>query len=136
MKKNMRKSLIYTALVLLLCTSLSVPSFASDICNEEHLWILGAGHCNANGVNIRTGPGKKYSSLGLAYKDDKFNHYQTKRDSEGNYEWIHVHGRLNGWIYMDYYTDVEAARSLPDVPATAYTEAGGSAENLLYYEVA
>lgn len=105
----MKRRLIGLVMAILACLTMSVPSLALGTCHEVHLWILGAGYCNGDGVNIRTGPGKNYPSVGMAYYGDGFNHYQTERDSWDTYEWIHVHGVHIGWIHMDYYTDVEAA---------------------------
>ena len=61
---------------------------------------------------------------------DTFNHYQTERDTADTYEWIHI-----GWIHTDYYTDVEAARSMEEASAAAwarYKELGEAAKKLLF----
>ena len=135
----MKKRLIGFLMAVSVCFSLSVPALAFGKCNDVHLWILGAGYCNGDGVNIRTGPGKKFSSVGMSYYGDTFNHYQTERDTADTYEWIHVHGDHIGWIHTDYYTDVEAARSLEEASAAAwarYKELGEAAKKTVIYEVA
>jgi len=135
----MKKRIIGIAMAVMVFFTMSVPAFALGTCNEVHLWILGAGYCNADGVNIRTGPGKNYSSVGMAFYGDGFNHYQTERDSDATYEWIHVHGKHIGWIHMDYYTDTEAARSPAEASQIAqerYMELGEAAKKQVVYEIA
>ena len=46
-----------------------------------------------------------------------FNHYQCERESR---DWIHVHGDHIGWIYYEYYTDVEPARIGEEVDTNSY----------------
>ena len=126
-------------MAIAICCSLSVPAFALGTCNDTHVYILGAGYCNGDGVNIRTGPGKSYSSVGMAYYGDGFNHYWTERDMENPTDWIHVHGNHIGWIHGDYYTDVEAARSVDEAVAAAqaqYLKLGEAAKTPIVYEIA
>ena len=115
------KKIVSLMLALALCFSLSITAFAAvdeyGVCNEEHVFLLGAGECNADGVNIRTGPGTNYASIGMAYKGEVFNHYQCERESR---DWIHVHGDHIGWIYYEYYTDVEPARIGEEVDTNSY----------------
>ena len=135
----MKKRIIGIMLAITTCLTLSVSAYALGTCNDVHLFILGAGYCNGDGVNIRTGPGKSFSSVGMAFYGDGFNHYQTERDEDGNWEWIHVHGVHIGWIHMDYYTDVEAGRPPAAAAAIAharYMELGEAAKKPVNYEIA
>lgn len=135
----MKRKLIAILMAGMVCFNLSAPALALGTCNDVHLWMLGAGYCNGDGVNIRTGPGKRYPSVGMSYYGDGFNHYQTERDSDATYEWIHVHGGHIGWIHMDYYTEVEAARSAAEASEIAqqrYFELGEAAKVPVVYEVA
>lgn len=82
----MKKRLIGLLVAVMVCVTVSIPAAALGTCNDVHLWILGAGYCNGDGVNIRTGPGKKFVSVGMAFYGDGFNHYQTERDTVDTYE--------------------------------------------------
>lgn len=135
----MKKRIIGIAMAIMVCFTMSVPAFALGTCNEVHMWILGGGYCNGDGVNIRTGPGKNYPSVGMAYYGDGFNHYQVERDSWDTMDWIHVHGVHIGWIYSNYFTTTEAARSLEEASEIAwerYMELGEAAKNPVVYEIA
>lgn len=96
------KKFVSICLVAILCLGLSVPAAALGTCHETHLHLLSTGYCNGDGVNVRTGPGTNYKSLGLAYKKDVYHDYQTTRKDAGN--WCHVHGKHIGWMHQRYYT--------------------------------
>lgn len=91
-----------------LCFNLSAPAFAAGSCQETHLHLLSTGYCSGNNVNVRTGPGTSYKSVGKANKGDAYGDYQTNRKDPGH--WCHVHGKHIGWMYADYYTPVDPAR--------------------------
>lgn len=59
----MKKRIIGLLMAVMVCVTLSIPAAALGTCNDVHLWILGAGYCNGDGVNIRTGPGKNLHPL-------------------------------------------------------------------------
>ena len=111
------KKLLTMALGLALCLTLSVPAFAAGTCTEEHFQFYGMGHCNANGVNVRTGPGTNYHSNGYAYKGDRYGFYETMSELNGtknqDFLWDHVHGNHIGWMYRTYFTLDEVARVSP-----------------------
>lgn len=113
------KKVLCLALTIILCLGLSIPAAAAGTCTDEHLISLAYGYCNANSVNVRTGPGTNYRSVGLANKGDTFNWYQTVAECHGTQNvdmlWCHVHGKHIGWMYGDYYTATEGARSIPIV---------------------
>lgn len=115
------KNKLLAVVIALIIASMSVPAFAAGTCNETHLWLLGTGYCNANGVNVRTGPGTSYTSLGMLFHGDQLMDYQTQRDSDATSNWMHVHGKHIGWMHVNYYTLVEPART----PGGEETESNG-----------
>lgn len=110
------KKLIAVLLAAVLCFSLNVPAFAaSTTCkyaNKE--FLLSTGYCNASNVNVRSGPGTNYSSLGKAQKKDTYDEYQLLSGPSST-SWSHVHGKYIGWMYSEYYTAEYAARSFKEV---------------------
>lgn len=109
-------------------TSMAVPAFAAGTCTSDHYIMLSIGHCNANGVNIRTGAGTGYRSVGTANKGDVFNNYQTIAEAQGkenqDLQWEHVHGKHIGWMYGQYYTaDSVADEVEPDIGVIDFEQA-------------
>ena len=109
------KKIICLALTLILGLGLSIPVAAAGTCTYKHLISLAYGYCNANSVNVRTGPGTNYKSVGFANKGDTYSWYETVAESNGTQNedmlWCHVHGEHIGWMYADYYTATEPARA-------------------------
>lgn len=108
------KKVISLMLALTMCLGLTVTASAAGSCEDKHVLFIAVGHCNGDYVNVRTGPGTSYKSVGYAYKNDPYYYYQTDREpSDGS--WMHVHGfgttheNHIGWMYSQYYTATEAA---------------------------
>lgn len=97
----------------------SAPAFAAGTCTSAHSVLLGIGHCNANQVNVRSGPGTSYKSHGYAYKNDVYYWYETMGEATGKENvdniWRHVHGDHIGWMHKDYFTFDEPARAMPEI---------------------
>lgn len=90
-----------SALCLALIMSISVPAFASGISTVEPQYIT-VYYINADGVNLRSGPGTEYSSGGLLFYGDLVNTFSTQDeyDSYGN-RWCYVlveTGQCKGWF--------------------------------------
>lgn len=111
------KKMLNIVMCAAMCMALVIPSFAAGTCTDAHFQFYGMGHCNANGVNVRKGPGTNYRSNGYAYKNDVYGFYETIGEDNGtqnqNFEWDHVHGEHIGWMYHTYFTLDEVARSTP-----------------------
>lgn len=104
------KKMVSMILAIALALALSTQAFAAGNCKYAgNEFLLSTGHCNATNVNVRTGPGTSYSSLGTAQKNEIYYEFQnTTGPSSSN--WCHVHGKYIGWMYAQYYTADHAAR--------------------------
>lgn len=109
------KKICCLLLAVVICLGVSSTALALGTCNDEHFILLGWGYCNANNVNIRTGPGKSYASVGQANNGDGFLFYETVGEAHNGVNrdgaWTHVHGNHIGWIYSQYFTVSDAAQS-------------------------
>ena len=109
------KKIIVCMMVIAACMVMTTSTFAAGTCNDPHFIMFGVGHCNENGVNVRTGPGLDYKSVGFAYKNDRYNFYETMGEVNGTQNpdclWNHVHGEHIGWMYKTYFTLDDVARA-------------------------
>lgn len=116
----MKKKIIALMMAVVICLGLNIPASAAGTCNDEHILFTAIGICNGDYVNIRTGPGLNYKSVGYAYKNDPYYWYQTARQP-ADASWIHVHGfsckyeEHIGWMYSQYYTGTESPRMMLEI---------------------
>lgn len=107
------KKIITLVMVVVLCMVMMTSALAAGTCNDQHHILYGVGYCTANGVNVRTGPGLNYKSVGFAYENDSYRFYETMGEINGTQNqdmlWNHVHGEHIGWMYRTYFTLVSVA---------------------------
>lgn len=92
-----------------------ISSKALDFYPTQAL-LLGCGYSKGSYVNIRSGPGTSYRSLGKLNKGDEIKVYQTPYDKVGNWAFVMVEVSNSvpegtyGWMYWDYIEPGEPAR--------------------------
>lgn len=108
------KKFVVLLMSLVMVASISTKASAAGTCTWTHWYPLAYGYCNANYVNVRTGWGLDYPSVGYAFNGDEYYYYATYEEPWDT-EWLHVHGLSNvherhiGWMYYTYFTATDPA---------------------------
>lgn len=106
----MKKTVCMVMAVLVLMVAFIVPVQASSVPNVEVASVNGENHTflelNTNGVNLRTGPGTSYTSLGLMYMPLTCLLLDQEQDSNGDL-WVKIqeenmNGRI-GWAKAEFF---------------------------------
>lgn len=81
-----------------------ISEFTGETISPRHLLV----YLKEDGVNLRTGPGTEYTSLGLLYMPARYVFIEGYVNSKGE-SWLHIRNdadTLNGWSRADFFSRV------------------------------
>lgn len=81
-----------------------VSEFSEEAISPRHSLV----YLQTDGVNLRTGPGTEYTSLGLLYMPARYVLIESQTNSKGEL-WLHIRNdanTLNGWSRADFFSRI------------------------------